>query len=73
MPRPGHPLGPPLTGNDLVRFDEAGITEELDVVMDFRSLITILDENAETWGCALAVALEMQEDLTNEIEIALHS
>src|SRR3990172_5766896 len=44
--RPGHALGPPLSGDDLLRFDETGVVEEPDVEMDGAEIVPVVDEGA---------------------------
>jgi len=68
---PGHALGPPLSGDDLVRFDESRVVKKADVVVDGRETVAVFDERAEARRAGLAL-LQMQEDPANQLQIALH-
>ena len=72
--RPGHALGPPLPGHDLVRLDEACVVKETDVIVDLLNLVPALDEVAESGRARVIDApLEVQEQASNQIEVSLHA
>ena len=68
---PGHSLGPPLTGNDLVRLQEAGVMKKPEVVVNRPDLESVVDEGAPAGGTSVG-AFKVEEYSANQIEIAFH-
>src|SRR3972149_5680981 len=69
--RPGHALGPPLSGNELIRLDETGVVEKPDVEMDGAEIVPVVDEGAPPRRAGIAF-LEVEENAANEVQVSFH-